>query len=282
MTSPPAQSPSLSSTAPTISGGEPLSPALGTVPTMEPTTRDQAAMLIQGWEASDAVMVLGGVVPLDSEAELLWTALTAEYIVFEIVDTLGETQLEKVELSISLTSQKPPLKESSTAVSRNHETIRYRKMQNTEEDSTSGQSQNVAQELAFDVLILLRSSVTEHDVNSYIVGALDEDNEQIAYLMDLRKSGHPAFANASSVSIKGASSIYALDGQTVDPPIDLIGQPRARVSNSSKNGLAAGLAVVGVVGLCLAGYFFVKGRRRRQRTEQRPPSHHFRCGWKWN
>jgi len=235
------------------------------VPSPEPTVFNGSSLPIRGWEASGAIMVLGGVIPLDSDAENLWAAITSEYLVYEIVEVVGEARLERVELAVSLVSQNPPL-------SRHHDALRHRKLQDTEQDPTSG---SIEQELTFDVLILLQSVVTEHDINAYIVGAFDTDKEKLAYLMDLRKTGHPAFAEASSVFIIGATSVGEVDESTFNPPpLDNVIKTQGNDENPRRAGLAAGLAVVGLVGFCLSAYFFVKGRRQRQRTEQRPPSQH--------
>jgi len=90
-------------------------------PLAGPTVFDGAWLPMQG--VMGAVMVLGGVLPLDSDAENLWAAITAEFIVYEIVEVVGEMQLERVELSVTLVSQNPPLKESITAESRNHDAL---------------------------------------------------------------------------------------------------------------------------------------------------------------
>jgi len=204
---------------------------------------------MQGWEAKGAIMVLGGVLPLDADAESLWAAITAEFIVYEIVEVVGEMQVERVELSVALISQNPPLKETSTAVSRNHDALRHRILQEIFRE----------QELTFDLLLLIKSVVTEHDINAYIIGAFDTYEEKREYLKYLRETGHPA--NANSVSVTRAASVDELDGTTVDsPPFDNVVKAQGGDGNpKARRGLTTALTVVGVVGLCLAAFFFMKG-----------------------
>jgi hypothetical protein len=219
------------------------------------------------------MMLLGGVTPLDKEAEALWEAITGQYIMDEIRDVLGELRLSKAEVTVDLAAQKPPFIDSGSAVSRiqNGGQRQVRRLQESEQDLSTGNFEAVEQELTFDAIILLQSILTEHDINRYIVGAFDEESEQLSYLMTLRATGHPAFANANSVSIMGPSRIEKLDES--ENPIDPVRKPEGgggKSNNAKSAGLAAGLTVVAVIGMALAVLFVLKGRRSRQRTETVP------------
>lgn len=214
---------------------------------------------MQGWQASDAVMVLGGIEPLDIEAELLWTAITKEYIENEITEVIGQEEVESVEVSIGKVLQNPPYQASNTAEARNRDAD-DRSLQ----DMTFDDLQPVKQELTFDVLILLQSVVTEHgDVNKYIVGAFDEDEEKLAYLLDLQQTGHPVFANVTSVSVMAARVVIPLDDRSNNPIDPNIIPEGGNTASASRSGLAAGLTVVAIVGMLLAGVVFLRGRRHR-------------------
>ena len=100
----------------------------------------------------------------------------------QIREVLQETQLYKVEVSVKLVSQDPPFKDTGTALSRNQNSNRLRKLQDdTEQDATSENPEKVEQVLIFNVFILLQSILTEHDINRYIVGAFDKGSEQLTY-----------------------------------------------------------------------------------------------------
>lgn len=211
-------------------------------------------------------MVLGDVVPLDSAAEALWAAITSQYIDEEIKRVNGRL-VAKAEVSVGLVSQYPPFAKSETAVSKRiHGDIRHRNLQDVEQDLTSGTFEPVEQELTFDVLILLQSVVTDHDINRYIVGAFNEDSEKMTYLLDLRKTGHPAFAKASSVFVMGAIEIESLEDDSFGPGI----YPAVDDNSPKRRGLAAGLTVLAVIGMGLAAFFFMKGRRQRQQMASPP------------
>ena len=119
-------------------------------------------------------------------------------------------------------------------------------------------------EITFNAVISIESSVEEHDVNSYILGAFDTPEEEEEYIATLKATMDESFAALSDVSVEPATSITSLEDPNADNGND------SKLSDAATIGLIAGLATVGVVGFALAG--FVVYSRRKSKGKRTPVS----------
>ena len=188
-------------------------------------------------------MTLTEMEPLNLVAQSIWVDETAAFLQAEIIDQLDTAmpdEMNKVGVSIDITSQVPP-----------YEGRRLRNLQVDE------------QEIIFNAVISIESTVEEHDVNGYIVGAFESDEQQADYIDMLKATLDPAFANLVAVSIDPATSITAIE----IPPQDPANSGGTDVATIA---IIVGLVVVGLAGFGLAGFFVVS--RRRRNAKGTPPS----------
>lgn len=186
-------------------------------------------------------MTLTGIKPLDLVAQSIWVDETAAFLQAEIVDQVDmliPNEMNKVGVSIDMTSQNPPYEE--------------RRLRNLRLDE---------QELFFNAVISIESRVQEHDVNNYIVGAFETAEQEAEYIDKLKASLDPAFVNLTAVSIDPATSITPIQ---TPPPAKSGGVDAATI------GIIVGLVVVGLAAFGLAGLFIVS--RRRRNAKGTPPS----------
>ena len=244
------------------------------MPTVEPTSGKTAApsvqalakspaptssFPVQGYKAFNATMTLTGsdLVTLSEDAEALWEAITGDAIATEIKEVLGEEQIQRLEIEVTLVSQNPPANRTSgrtlantwgaDAVSHLCNRVRCRYLQDKE------------QELMFDTVVVIQSVVLNHDINRYIVGAFNEDSEQSAYLADLMMTKDPAFSNVQSLSVSPATNVISLSGGAQAEQVD------------GKAGLTAGVVMAGVAVIGFVAFLFLIGRRRRSRSTDISP-----------
>jgi len=190
-------------------------------------------------------MSLTGIQPLDVVAQSIWVDTTAAFIRAEIVQQMEELGEEssRIGVSIDLTEQVPPL-ETQT---------RKRRLRELQVDE---------QELTFNAVISIESSVEEHDVNSYIMGAFDTPEKEAEYVALLKASMDEAFADLEAVSVSPAKTITSLE----NPPEDT--NPGG--TDVTTIAIIVGLVVVGVAGFGLAA--FVVYSRRRGGSKSTPAS----------
>lgn len=143
---------------------------------------------------------------------------------------------ELVELSVTLTSQNPPY-----VVTRRH---LFRSLQTT-------------QELTFDTVVSIKSAKTDHDVNSFVDQAFENDAQKEAYLEELRSSDG-GFANAAGMSMTQGASTSQIQSApaTDDGGVDTSGIP-----------FIVGISIAGASAVGLIGLFIYSRRQGR-----RPPS----------
>ena len=117
--------------------------------------------------------------------------------------------------------------------------------------STVRDSNDAVVALLFDVLIEIRSPVTQHDKDRYIEGPFDTQVEKETFAEYLRASGCSEFASVRSVDV-------------VIPQATEQRQPMESKSGSSA-GLISGLvlAIAGIV-LLAGGFIYIRTRQRSQ------------------
>jgi len=180
-------------------------------------------------------MTLTGIRPLGLVAQSIWVDTTVAFISAEIVNVMEKLvpgEQGKVGVSIDLSQQAPP-----------YSARRLRNLQMNEV------------EITFNAVIAIESSVKEHDVNSYIMGAFDTQEKESAYITSLKENMDEAFDDLSAVAVGPAESITALQ----NPPA---GDGNSGGPTAATIGIIVGLSVVGLAGFALAG-FLVYSRRRR-------------------
>ena len=188
-------------------------------------------------------MTLSGVTgPLDNVAENLWANVTEHFIADEIREKIGEGLIESVGVNITSTVQNPPF------VARR----------------LSGRSLQADQTLTFDAIISIQSVIEDHDVKDYIGGAFNSDAEKVAYLENLKATGHDTFANVTAVTLTPAKIVTPLETIYVDDGND---------KNSAAGvGIIVGMVAVGLAGIGLAGFYIYSRRKKRALSQQSPSS----------
>lgn len=201
-------------------------------------------------------MTLRDMEPMDLVVQSIWVDVTSAFIRAEINDRMQELVPEedtKVGVSIDITSQSPAFTGS--------------KLRRLQTDQV---------EITYNAVISIESSVEEHDVNSYIMGAFDTSEEKADYVAALKATEDESFAALSNVTVEPAKSIIALE----DP--DGGNTNNSKLSGAAMIGLIAGLATVGAVAFAVAG-FIIYSRRKRggKRTPvsslEEDPNDHY-CG----
>ena len=188
-------------------------------------------------------MTLSDVPPLNKDAETIWSVITSKVIAMEVIDVIGFNQVDGLEVSVSLTSQNPPLPSTRRA-------LVGMRGRNTRSPTQESRMLQMEQKLTFDVVILIQSVVTFHDVDRYVLGAFNDDVlEKAVYLSELKATRHETFANATSLSIVSTSSALPRSEPVDDVPDD-------KDKNSGKIAIialfvGAGVAAIAVGGLIL-------------------------------
>ena len=190
-------------------------PTLATAPSTSPSVNDvtqrTSSLPVQSWAAVGVKMTLRGIYPLNEDSAWRWSVVTSNTIAAEAISIIEAENLEvpidevveNLEVSITLTSQYPPFSPRRELVSSRGMNTRNTVHKRTDLRMLS----QMVQELTFDVLILIQSVDITHDVDQYVLGAFNGEDERNDYLSDLRLTGDPAFANAESVHVASASFI---------------------------------------------------------------------------
>jgi hypothetical protein len=130
-------------------------------------------------------MMLGGVEPLDKNSWLAWGNVTGKFIRSDIMNSFKDA--DRLEVSILLVSQDPPLDEVSGRAVVKSEAPRMHVKE---------------QKLTFDVDILIQSIMEVQDAKKYVTNAFNSEAKKTSYLKKLRATGYPSFANVEKVSVK--------------------------------------------------------------------------------
>jgi hypothetical protein len=56
-------------------------------------------------------------------------------------------------------------------------------------------------EMIFTVEFTIKSSLSFHDVESYVLGAFDSDAKRLAFMGELKAMEDPAFANVTDIAV---------------------------------------------------------------------------------
>lgn len=183
-------------------------------------------------------MDLGRTLPMNEESKVAWMEITAKHVRNEVRRQL-QGNLVTIKVQVTPTEQTPPF-----LGNRRH--LRQQRRLDQDEDNQLN--------ILFDVEILLRSDVTEHDVSSYIGGAFGSTNDQQSYIVELRLAQVPAFIATHTVYV------IVPDASPTPAPVP--------VSSGLNIGIIIGIVAVAVSGVGLAGFFlYTKRRRRRIRQE---------------
>ena len=180
-------------------------------------------------------MVLGQTYPMNDEERGSWIKITADVIDKEVRKVLGK-ELASLKVKVTLQDQSPPFEGLSPT---DAPSVAPSMSSSTLEHSPSASSALVLT-VIFDVEILLRSRIEEHDVGLYISGAFNSPNDKQSYVVEMRLTRQPAFSRAVSVDVR------------VPTPFPT---PTLPPSSSNNIGLTVGLAVAIVSGLILDGFF---------------------------
>lgn len=111
------------------------------------------------------------------------------------------------------------------------------------------------QEITFNAVISIESRVDEHDVNSYIMGAFDTEEETSEFMASLKETMDSAFENISAVSVAPAKVITSLQ-----PPTQGDDDPGG--TDITTIAIIVGLVVVGLAAFGLAGFVLYSRRKR--------------------
>ena len=179
-------------------------------------------------------MTLSNVQPLIGASVLIWADVTEIHFAAEINEIIGPDLMDAVAVSVSLVAQDPPFLDTSGFPTPTLE--------------PTAQITNV--KLTFDAAISIRSVVTEHDVNRYIMGAFNSDAEQVLYLAMLKATGDVAFLNASNVTVTPASSISPVDTPNSDGRVDTTNGD-GNVDTPNNDGVRSELSTELIVGVAL-------------------------------
>jgi len=175
----PTSPPTILSTTPppTILSTTPPPTALSTTPL--PTTISTTPLptvlpsgSVQESRVDNVQMVLSGVSLLDGNTLSMWAKVTAGFILAETkraIQELSENSSYKVHLNIAIESQ------------------------------TMDANDRLEINSSFDFSIT--SSVSSHDVESYVLGAFDSDTKRSAYIAELKATGNSSFDNVSDVAV---------------------------------------------------------------------------------
>jgi beta-glucanase (GH16 family) len=255
LASSPSSQPSLSSTPalpsrqPSIPGPTPLPsrqpsipgptpPNVDPSPTLQPSLKPQASnSLVQRFNAQGITMTLSNVAPLDEASEMAWAEVTGNHFAAEIEEVIGPELLDDVAVSIVIVSQDPPFK-TRRALARK---------------SAGRRLQVDEQKLTFDAVFLIQSVVEEHDVNRYIMGAFNTNDERELYLATLKTTGSDAFVDAFSVSVTEAVSVSLLE----EPGSDNGG-------GAVRIGVIVGAVMAGLALIFLAAFFLSRRSEKRE------------------
>lgn len=220
-------------------------------------------------------MVLGQTYPMNDEERGSWVKLTADVIDKEIRKVLGKEQVASLKVKVTLQDQSPPFetpsptdapsvapsitKSSSSTLDRSPSASSASRIwwSRRRLDEDSGEA--LVLTVIFDVEILLRSRIEEHDVGRYISGAFNSPNDKQSYVVEMRLTRQPAFGRTVSVHVQVPNAVPTLAPTPTSPP-----------SSSSNIGLIVGLVVAIVSGLILGGFFVYRRRHRRRRRVQPP------------
>lgn len=140
-------------------------------------------------KATGITMTLVGVDSLDKDSWLVWEKVTGKFIRSDIKTSLKE--VDRLEVSILLVSQDPPLPEDSGQALTKSEAPRTLK----------------EQKLTLDVDILIQSIAEVEDAEIFVANAFSSESKQTSYLQKLRGTGYPSFANVERMSVKVRPSL---------------------------------------------------------------------------
>ena len=199
-------------------------------------------------------MVLGQTSPMNDEERGSWVKITADVIDKEIRKVLGKEQVASLKVKVTLQDQSPPFeapsvapsitKSSSSTLDRSPSASSASRIwwSRRRLDEDSGEA--LVLTVIFDVEILLRSRIEEHDVGLYISGAFNSPNDKQSYVVEMRLTRQPAFSRTVSVDVRVPNAVPTLAPTPTSPP-----------SSSNNIGLTVGLVVAIVSGLILDGLF---------------------------
>lgn len=172
--------------------GDPDDPVAVPSKTKTPEDLDITEEPVQVVKATGLTMTLGGVDPLDTEAQNAWEKVTRDFIVHDIMGV--STKLDQLEVSITFESQNPPYegKERKLITAGVHGTRKSRALAEVRE---------MIVQITFDVGIEIESESSNHDANRYVAHAFNSDAKEIAYMRKLVATGDSAFVDVGSVEV---------------------------------------------------------------------------------